>query len=84
MVGVVPAVGRLEVQVGGVPTVAAHERDGDALLLRLLGGQVDDVVVVGQVHDVGLGGRDLGEDGREVGVLVGVGFLAHDLAALLR
>ena len=50
----------------------------------LLGGQVDHVVVVGKIDHVRLGRGHLGQNGGEVRILGGVGFLADDLAAASR
>ena len=81
MVGEVATISSLGVQVSRIPTIAAHEGGGDALFLGLVGDQVDDIVVIGQVDDIGFGIGNLGQDGAEIGILGGVGFLANDRAA---
>src|SRR6185369_11782448 len=71
-------------QLLAVPSIAAHERGGDAQLAGLPRDEADVVVVAGNVDGLRRGTLDGGELAPEVGAALGVGLPGDDLPAHLR
>ena len=68
-------------QFARADAVTAHELGFHAQLLHLADHRAGHGVHAAEEHDVGLGGLELGDDGREIGGLVVGELVAHEVAA---